>query len=1021
VPALQSSTGEVVNVPFEDVDLWKTRGYQPISSGQALVAERAKASTPIVEDTLGGKVTAGLTSIASGATLCLSDLAIRGFGDKGDVEYVAQQRAAHPTISTIGNIGGAVGAAVLTGGASLEGEAAGAGAEAAGLGARIGEFLPGARAGEAASAVRGTIGEALPGAVGKVAGYVAEGATAGALQGAGNYVSDVALGNRELSAEAFLSEVGNGAKWGGLAGGAMAAGERGVVGVRKLFARSEAPVGKVAADAAERSAMDEIRSSVDTASQTVDAARAEVERLRDEAVRANASSRLDRANLGAARARQQLEVANAQEAFRAAKSSADRVADAAVPAEVKATAAGSIDSIRAAEDVVVRGGDEASLHATNAAAASDASASSSIGAASQRAAQIGRMVDDVERTGARVKDMLDRRAPTEAQIAESKAIMQRWAGKYEPTGKPLVSFTPEERAMVDEATAGGKSPQQALADMLEHAKGTARDEATSRGAATDRLINRPFPGEHVAPFEGGSLSEADVPFEARLSARFRTLGEPAPSWLHEVAEGIEEIGAHERAHADLVRELGPAAPPRAQALAAQYDAAVDRASARHAEAVARSVDDAAKAGPAAPDLVDKARETLEEHRAAARELRIRALEQQAKGATAAADREAAMSAATGKLGEAQSGLETAKGTMKAAETISPGEAPAAAPKAGKLGKLANIGAVLEAARAVGAPGIPDVHDIPVVGPLLSMYLKAKAIKMALGKATAAGVIPETVEARVAAHAATAKDKIAAGIDAALRGAVSPAGRRAAELVAPKLADALAHPVFAGEKSTGPSDGDLRELAAKRIEEVSRAAANPDATAAAVRAAVPTHDPDLSNALIGAMQRKLAYLADKAPPMPPPDAFGKATPPIASAEAERYARIVRAAEHPMSILDDLRDGTLTAASVDAVKTIYPTLYAKMQAMVAMRAVDLSPDNQVPYRTRIRLGVLFGTDTDPGLSRLGALQAAASKIGGGASPSPMAPGSPAPPPPTPSVAAPPNLSKLYQPALDRSIGR
>lgn len=76
-----------------------------------------------------------------------------------------------------------------------------------------------------------------------------------------------------------------------------------------------------------------------------------------------------------------------------------------------------------------------------------------------------------------------------------------------------------------------------------------------------------------------------------------------------------------------------------------------------------------------------------------------------------------------------------------------------------------------------------------------------------------------------------------------------------------------------------------------------------------------------------------------------------------------SRRVRAIEDPFTLLDDLKDGTLSVAATEAVRDVYPRLYAEMQA----QAVEgLANSRQLlQYEHRIRLGLLFNLPTDPTL--------------------------------------------------------
>nr|MBP9863236.1 hypothetical protein [Kofleriaceae bacterium] len=267
------------------------------------------------------------------------------------------------------------------------------------------------------------------------------------------------------------------------------------------------------------------------------------------------------------------------------------------------------------------------------------------------------------------------------------------------------------------------------------------------------------------------------------------------------------------------------------------------------------------------------------------------------------------------------------GTAPASALAKTTAVPTMAEKAaGKFGKVADVAAALEAARALGIPGIPNPNDIPVVGPLLGMYLKARAARAVWSRM--GGRIPESVEARIATRSAELRDRAAHAVDVALgltaKGAAKVRGVASAS--APKAGDAIMHALYPspdGKRAATPAN--VREAAAMRATELAAATSNPDALKAAVRAQIPTSDADLSDSIQAAITRKLQYLQKAAPPIPPPDPMNRKPPPVSTAAATAFARIVRVAEDPVSALHDLSAGTLTSDQADALKTIYPRLY------------------------------------------------------------------------------------------------
>lgn len=334
--------------------------------------------------------------------------------------------------------------------------------------------------------------------------------------------------------------------------------------------------------------------------------------------------------------------------------------------------------------------------------------------------------------------------------------------------------------------------------------------------------------------------------------------------------------------------------------------------------------------------------------------------------------------------------------------------------AGIAKKANDVATALQAARSLGVPGIPDPHAIPVIGPLLSLYLKARAARAVWSRL--GGKIPHTAETAIARTAAKTRDEMARAVDQALgvgaratKAAASPVARSA-----PYALKLLSSALYPGQ-DTKSKPANVNDAAASQASLIAKAVADPDALSVAIRAAVPTQDPELADAIAKATLRKLQYLQSKAPAIPPPDPMNRPAPPVSTAEAMRFARILRAANDPVSALADLAAGTLTSEAADAVRAIYPKMFAEVQQYTLDRVARMG--TEVPYRTRVRLSVLLGLDLDPALARLASLQTGLPAMPPGTSPSPGGGSGP----PAPSVANPPDLVSLYQTAGDRRAAK
>jgi hypothetical protein len=81
------------------------------------------------------------------------------------------------------------------------------------------------------------------------------------------------------------------------------------------------------------------------------------------------------------------------------------------------------------------------------------------------------------------------------------------------------------------------------------------------------------------------------------------------------------------------------------------------------------------------------------------------------------------------------------------------------------------------------------------------------------------------------------------------------------------------------------------------------------------------------------------------------------------QVDRFMRYVRAVADPLSILDDLRDGTVTQEGAEAVRTVYPELFQDLADTILTELEGR--EEPLPYEERIRLGILLGAPTDPTL--------------------------------------------------------
>lgn len=195
----------------------------------------------------------------------------------------------------------------------------------------------------------------------------------------------------------------------------------------------------------------------------------------------------------------------------------------------------------------------------------------------------------------------------------------------------------------------------------------------------------------------------------------------------------------------------------------------------------------------------------------------------------------------------------------------------------------------------------------------------------------------------------------------------------------------------GAQAARPSRTERRRLVDEARTRAARYATDPTAIGRETELAlydVDAHAPGVAAAIRQRGQIAAQYLATHVPRIVESPFTGR--PPIVDdAELARFERRVAAVSDPVGVIEDgLEDGTLTLEHVDAVREVYPQIYQRLQRdIVGAAMASAGRGEAMPYRDRIRLGVLFDLPLDPSLeqaslARTHAVFAAVSARGQGA---------------------------------------
>lgn len=630
----------------------------------------------------------------------------------------------------------------------------------------------------------------------------------------------------------------------------------------------------------------------------------------------------------------------------------------------------------------------------------------------------------------------DKAATRERQANEFRAAAQ--ARRVASTASPEAE-TDLERALrgTNDRLGKGESMREirATAPAEMHPLAVQRLEM-AHDAALERAVSAP---------DAATRSEAIR--EAKTIERELTKVGARPGAVEDVAAMATVTNKLEKTAADMVDAVGPTAPSAAQKAAAGYRAAEGAADRKTMARTARAADAQADAATEAPQsrtskrgamaaaqvitdpatgqrrLVHPETGEVSEPIAAGKDRTPgpggKARIDDARNANLRADVDLANArVAEGKAKiEARGATQAVRDARTAAAAKSAGAASPPAKSGSLASKLVTAAKVAGAASELGVPGVPSVHDIPVIGPLLSAYIKYRTLKAVTGRFV--GRVPATADSRAAALAAKTKDALAHAVDRSLGLVERNKGviRTAMVAASVRAGDALKRRAFDDGLPDAPKNATPSELAAARMREVAAVATNPELITKMVRAQMrDVIDPDLITATENHLIAMFKHLNDTAPKGPPPNPYAMKPWQPSPAAALQWARRLAVANDPRAALDALETQTLTPEAADTMRVVYDKLFAAAQQRLIQRATDLK--NPVPYRQRLQNSLLFDVALDASLDPINAMiLSQAHTTSGSASPPaglmPSGPGPAAPSaPPVPSIANATNLSSIYQ---------
>jgi hypothetical protein len=1043
---LISDTGQAVTVDPTDAEYYLRQGFRPEGGGDIVqAADKAVLAERQANRGALDQVGAAFHGFMSGATFGGSKVLEEGLGFSRDEQKALEQDFAKT--NAVSELAGAIVPALVPGGQGSILKALPAG-RAALMGERI------AQVGEGASAWR------------KIGALAKAGAAEGAVQTGGQYLSSVALGDRDLSAEAFMAEAGKGALLGGAIGGGLGAAEQGFIAARKLIPKSMGGKAELAKAADNVDA--ELTKALDGTERAQQAARDKLEALRLQRADLDVAAQAKVAERRAAEAAQAEQKLATQRELDAIKLDRAKNPPARAPRTRKPGAAA--DDLAPVEPLPTSAAPDKPVQ-VDVVAAPDVppvtAAPTPAAPQTWREFQASRMGEYMKTEGGHAGAMKRIGAEWRAYKSGAVADTAASAASAADEGGDLLAQLAATKSKLDAGEAfGGMAQRRPVVDEIHEAMAELDPEAAAivnaakaHEAAAEKIRSRftirDRNGTHrveipeMAEMTLGRVKQAyTVANDAEKAAILETIGPERAKALTEIVEGratfdkwyknknhwyedpsyraqMEPIGP---APDDLAVDFADGTSPGFEGATMSADDFADvdsmnRAAADLAEYEQTMASLVEQLGPAAPaDLV----ETATKHAAAvdahaddgiARMAQI-ADDMPTAPAAPAAVAEAPAPIVRDVAGEAAQ-VAASGDPLKAAALVSlPGAnglAGAAKAAGGRAGLLADLGAANEALQAVGINTPFNVKDIPVIGPIASAYLKLRA---ALTVAKKAGFrVPLVGDAAVAAGSSRARDRVAESVEKMLAGgaraagrANTAAGRMGAVQALPRAAEALRARLYDdGQKRPAPKS-DVDALRA-RLAELEAATANPAGVAATVRQNLRNvKSAGVVDAVAAVAQRKLAYLAKHAPTPPIAAPLSRAQWRPAPAEIDRFARRVRAANDPIGVLDDVSRGVVTAEAVDTLREVYPRLYEEARAHLLLKAPDVR--EALPHQLVVRMSALFDVPLISSMEpeTIAAIQAIAplsTPPAGGPPSSAM----------TPAPGGAPNVSDMFMTGADR----
>lgn len=979
-------SGRTISVEESDLPRLEAQGYRRESAAEA----HAAGVERVAEEQYGSglaNVRAGLEGAARGLTAGLSDV-ILGY----DAEGLRERQERNPVISTGTEIAGAIAPAFFTGGAGALGAAARA--TPAGAIARVGAGLSHAAEG---AGLATKVGRAALG-----------GMTEGALFSAGHVLSETVLRDKELTAEAFLAGVGGGGLWGGAGGAAFGLLSAGTRAAKNKVDEITALRGQRAAEAEAKAAAKE----AEKAQRSLERLRLEQARQENrvslEQLRQSGRAASGEVRLAAADKALQREIAKAEANVISAKARAEQVGQALELEKSKFERAKMVMDGRLELADVYTSGWKSAREGKEAVAATELEAAGIAADANMRTGLAEALAKSGRRDrGYLIEELIPRKLRSPQAVEQAKSQVLNAAEQSAARADELVRqadelmelnpvLQPELRLLRDRAAeaspalrefaereAAGMAPAgpQAL-ELPSSLRNTIAERPARIGdglEGTLQSVARSDSESLLPSFDPRPTPDGEIldRFFVRVMAPPGTPGVPKPYKVGKDGVRVETDTGEPTEIATAMFSIQPGRdgrpalyPDHVATMGPFQRRGIASEMYRHAEEATglrivpahsqteqgKALSDAFRArrdaGAIAPTDFHASAGAIQTAEEAAHDL-------------AQAMRPHLDDIVGPQLDTAMAGMDDAVGkqdeivadvTARRVEDLA--DTPAPPPAAERRGVVGTALGVLDTAAQLG--GLPDTSDIPVIGPLMSAYLKYRAVKGALGRV---GIQVGGPVGRIARAAAQTQDRIQDAAMAMVRGADK--ATKAAARVAPTTTSILSRPLWDPMEDEKPRRGapeptkqGPQELMRKREEEILRATSSPEEARLQVLRAIPA-PPSVAGAIADAFMRRLGFLASQLPPDNSTPTTRQVPTAYSPTAIRRFSEAVAVVHDPVAAMERMAAGDVNPFAAEALRAVYPKLFGQLQEGI----VEQISSGAVPsHAQKTAIGLVFDIPMD-----------------------------------------------------------